>query len=387
MRILITQIFPPHVGGSGKWFYEVVRREPGKYVVFSDLPDEKYNVPDVKDVIRFSFRHQNTGFFSIAGFRDYLRLMKQVSSRYRFRKGDVIVAGRMVPEGWLAVMLSYRFKLPFVCFAHGEEVNKENCMKGGVMSSRQHRWMGALVARRAKFWIANSHNTARILRNQWGVHHEKISVIHPGVDTNYFRPERTDPKFRSSMNWNERKVILTVGRLQKRKGHDQLIRVLPGIASRIPNVLYAIVGNGFERNNLELLVDELSLRNRVQFLGEVSEEKLLQCFQQCDLFLLPNRSVGSDIEGFGMVLVEAGACGKAIVAGDSGGTSETMKVGTTGFLTDPTDLSLLEKTIVDTISFVDLDQVGMQGRKFVIENFDWNIISKKIESLFQKHLF
>ena len=387
MRVLITQIFPPKVGGSGKWFYEVVRRQPEKYVVFSDQTANNSDGPDIKNHHRIEFRLETTGFFSFRGFRDYTRLVKQFSRHYRFNKGDVIVAGRMVPEGWLAMMLSFRYQIPFVCFAHGEEINKVNFSSGGVMASRQHRLMGAVVAKTAKYWIANSHNTSSILHNQWAISKDKISVIHPGVDTDYFRPARPDSTFRNSMRWNDRIVILTVGRLQKRKGHDHLIRALPGILKKLPGIVYAIAGAGQERKNLEILVDKLSLGEYVQFLGEVSEEKLLKCFQQCDLFVLPNRSVGCDIEGFGMVLVEASACGRTIIAGDSGGTSETMKIGLTGFVTDASDCSSLENTIVETVATGRLYEVGMEGRKFVTENFDWETIARKIEFFFQERPF
>ena len=100
-------------------------------------------------------------------------------------------------------------------------------------------------------------------------------------------------------------MVLTVGRLQKRKGQDQMIRAMPAWCESVPNVLYSIVGDGEERQALEELVLSESVTEHVQFAGEIGDEGLLQCYQQCDLFALPNRQVGQDIEGFGMVLLEA----------------------------------------------------------------------------------
>ena len=98
----------------------------------------------------------------------------------------------------------------------------------------------------------------------------------------------------------------------------------------MPDVLYAVVGDGEERAALEALVGREGLDGHVQFLGEPNDATLVRCYQQCDLFVLPNRQVGKDIEGFGMVLLEAQACGKPIVAGASGGTAETMRIPETG---------------------------------------------------------
>src|SRR5262249_3774313 len=102
------------------------------------------------------------------------------------------------------------------------------------------------------------------------------------------------------------------------------------IRNKTPRVLYAIVGAGEEGESLKALVAAKGLDEHVQFLGELGDEALVQCYQQCDLFVLPNRQVGRDIEGFGMVLLEAQACGKPVVAGASGGTAETMRIPDTG---------------------------------------------------------
>jgi hypothetical protein len=135
---------------------------------------------------------------------------------------------------------------------------------------------------------------------------------------------------RRKLGWGERRVLLTVGRLQKRKGHDHMILALRQIRKAIPDVLYAIVGEGEEGEYLRNLAEREGVKEHVQFLGEVDDGALIECYQQCDLFALPNRQVGRDIEGFGMVLLEAQACGKPVLAGASGGTAETMHVPTTG---------------------------------------------------------
>src|SRR5262249_13628892 len=139
-----------------------------------------------------------------------------------------------------------------------------------------------------------------------------------------------DVEVRKRFGWDGRQVILTVGRLQRRKGQDVMIEVVARLRERFPNVLYAIVGDGDERPRLNDLVAQFGVTSHVQFLGEVKDTEFLPCYEQCDVFALPNRAVGKDVEGFGMVLLEAQACGRPVLTGASGGTAETMRNGETG---------------------------------------------------------
>ena len=183
------------------------------------------------------------------------------------------------------------------------------------MSSRQLRFIARNVIENATCLIANSYNTEKILRDDWAVPPARIRVLHPGADCNRFVPAPRSPETRQALGWGERPVILTVSRLVRRKGHDRLIAALPAIREKIPNVLYAIVGDGNTRPALEQQIRQLGLSDAVRFHGDLGDDALVPCYQQCDLFVLPNRQIGSDIVGFGMVLVEAQACGKPVIAG------------------------------------------------------------------------
>jgi phosphatidylinositol alpha-1,6-mannosyltransferase len=205
------------------------------------------------------------------------------------------------------------------------------------------------------------------------------------MDAQRFTPAPPDPEVRRRLGWDGRTVILTAGRLQKRKGQDQMILALPRIRRDFPNVLYAIVGDGEERTNLESLVAREGLGEHVQFCGEVSDQDLIHCYQQCDLFVLPNRQVGQDIEGFGMVLVEAQACGKPVVAGASGGTAETMRVPETGRIVCCEGPDLLAEVVVSLLTDLDLrTRMGEAARVWAVENFDWATLSRQAASLFQR---
>jgi phosphatidylinositol alpha-1,6-mannosyltransferase len=118
-------------------------------------------------------------------------------------------------------------------------------------------------------------------------------------------------------------------------------------------------------------------------MSEISDEQMIQCYQQCDLFILPNRTIGQDIEGFGMVLVEAQSCGKAVIAGDSGGTKETMIENETGIIIDATIESNISNALLTLFNDTNkLEKMGENARQHVLDNLDWSALVDRAESLF-----
>jgi phosphatidylinositol alpha-1,6-mannosyltransferase len=264
--------------------------------------------------------------------------------------------------------------VPYTCYVHGEELH---------FPGRELAWLRRRVFRGAAMVIANSRNTWRLLRDEWDVPEGKLRLMYPGVDVERFVPAERDVEARARLGWGNRKVVLTVGRLQKRKGHDMLIRALPEIRRSVPDVLYAIVGDGDERKSLERLVVELGLAEFVQFRGETSDEELIRCYQQCDLFVLPNRDVNGDFEGFGMVLLEAQACGKPVVAGASGGTAETMSIPETGQVVccdRPDELAMLVSQLLANEAL--RGTMGEAARAWAVERFSWESLSRQAYELF-----
>jgi phosphatidylinositol alpha-1,6-mannosyltransferase len=270
-----------------------------------------------------------------------------------------------------------------MCYVWGEEMN---CFS----ASRELTWLTRRVLRRAAFVVTCSRNTERILVEEWRVPAERIRLLHPGVDIRRFVPAESDSAKRAALGWHDRPVVLTVSRLQKRKGHDQMIMALRSVRKAIPNVLYAIVGDGEEYESLRQLVDREGLSQHVLFMGSIGmdDPRLVQCYQQCDLFALPNRQVKRDIEGFGMVLVEAQACGKPVIGGTSGGTADTMRVPQTGRLVNCDAPDELAVVVRELLSEHDLRRrMGQAAREWVVNNFDWDKQARKARSLFQQGAF
>lgn len=378
MRLLVSEIFPPRVGGSGRWLYEVYRRLPAGSVVVAAGEHPEAKTFDAGSGIRTERTPLHLEWWGIAGWsnvREYWALVTRLRGLLRKHGARELHVARCLPEGFAAWLMRTVFGVPYVVYVHGEETRTS-------ATSRELTWMTHRVFRNAKYLVVNSRNTAKVLQDEWRLPANRIRIMHPGVDTTYFVPAPPCEQTKSTLGWRDRSVILTAGRLQVRKGHDMLIRALPAIRRRIPNVLYAIVGEGEERSRLETLARDLLVADLVKFHGEIDHADLLACYQQCDLFVLPNREVDGDFEGFGMVLVEAQSCGKPVIAGASGGTRETMDEGRTGCVIPCETPDNLAERITDLLSdAARREEMGGAARIWVEQNFDWASLAKKAEAI------
>jgi len=285
------------------------------------------------DVRRLPLSFRDVGVLSRAAWRSQLDAAAQLKPLLGGSGIRMVHCGRVLPEGWLAMWCG----APFACFVHGEELNSAG-------SSRQLTWMARRTMRRARFLIANSRHTRAVLTDRWQLPAARIRLLYPGVDAQRFVPAARDLAARAGLGWGERPVLLTVARLQKRKGHDHMLAAIARLRTAFPNLLYAVAGDGEEARHLAAAADRLGVRAHVCFHGALQEAALLQAYQQCDLFVLPVRTVNGDFEGFGMVLLEAQACGRAVIAGDCGGTREALQPEQTGLLVDCTDVDALARS-------------------------------------------
>jgi phosphatidylinositol alpha-1,6-mannosyltransferase len=241
------------------------------------------------------------------------------------------------------------------------------------------RW----VLRGATHIFANSQHTRKMLLDGWAVPGDKIFVMHPGVDTQRFTPSQRDERARAKLGWADRRVILTVGALQKRKGQDMMIRALPAVRAHCPDVLYAVVGEGWERSYLERLARDTGVSDLVQFRGASDERELVECYQQCDLFALPNRQVGWDFEGFGIALIEAQSCARPVITGLSGGAPETVLPDQSGLVIACDTPDALADAVVSLLNDPKRrEAMGRCARKWVAQRFDWSVLVPQAQALF-----
>lgn len=294
-------------------------------------------------------------------------------SQIMFLERPQIVQLAMVYEGFIGLWLR-RLGLPFVIYAHGNE----------ILDAMESDWPKPLLAlRQADCVLANSRFTLDLVQ-QAGVDSRRTAIVNPGCDVDRFQPRQAEQAFRQRIlgpRYNDR-VLLTVG-LASRKGHDMVIRALPTLLRTVPDVTYVMVGAG-PQGYLDELARELRVRDRVIFTGPVSDELLSAIYGLCDLFIMPSRQdlAQHSVEGFGLVFLEANACGKPVIAGRSGGTDDAVVHGVTGFLVDPDDPDDIANAVGNLLTDPTLARrLGEQGRARVLNEFTWDIVGKRIQGI------
>ena len=280
-----------------------------------------------------------------------------------------------VGEGYLGLFLKRRFDLPYVVYAHGNEI-------ADLAARRAAGDKPSKTLTEAKKVLAVSAFTAN-LATQAGVADEKIQVLHPGCDSGFFQPKQPSEEFRERLLGNHRDgpVILTVGNLVERKGHDVVIKAMPRLLRELAGVTYLIVGDGPFRDPLQRLTVDLRVQERVIFAGPMPRAALPDIYALSDLFIMPSRHRVNlcDVEGFGLVFLEAGACGKPVIGGRSGGIPDAIEEGSTGFIVDPEDVD----EIAERIRWLILNssraaEMGSYARRRVLEQFRWDEVGEKV---------
>jgi len=367
--LLVSVDFPPHTDGVSTISQELSRR-----IAFEGEPLLSIGPRDHGDK-EFDAR-QPYKTFRVPGYSwGYLRFipilfcMPFVVLAYRVRK---VFAMNIAYGGLLSWVLSHFISLEYLIFAYGFEFEK-------VKRNRFLRNLYLKIYDRAKTIITCSENVRQRLI-AFGVNAEKVKVLYPAVHLDRFRPCDVPQPFIEEKGLKNRRVILTVGRLIERKGHDQVLKAMPQVIHQFPDILYCIVGIGPNREHLQNLARELKLENHVKFLGKVRNEELPYLYNLCEFFIMPSREMDQEghVEGFGIVYLEANACGKPVMGGRSGGVGEAIREDETGLLVDPNNTHDIAEKMISLLSDPEKrKEMGKAGLKWVQESFDWNQYTKQ----------
>lgn len=225
--------------------------------------------------------------------------------------------------------------------------------------------------------------TKKRLEEVHNINPERIAILHNTIDP-YFSasPSFEKPKYLlEKLGISEKtKVILTVSRLsslEKYKGYDKVIRVVPDIKREFPDVRYIVLGQGDtnEMRRIEELIDEMELRDNVTLTGYVGDDELQDYYMISDVFVLPSKG-----EGFGIVLIEALACGNHVIAGTRDASSEALLDGELGTLVDPDNLSEIKSSIIRILKMesnaANFDKIRLRGR--VLEAYGFNRFKERL---------
>ena len=373
MRLLfVTQDFPPDVGGIQTYSWEVATRLAERVEALEVIAPRRPSAAAID-------RSAPVSITRVPGRPDWLPVtaLPTVVRRAAGLRADVAVHAQWqtVPASALAQGLTGSPRR-IVCAAHGRELlfnPLSGLPGGGAAYDRLRRW--ALAQPDALLPV--SRYTAGLLRNR-GVPSSRLRVVPNGTNPERFRP-RGGPALRDRLGIGARPMLLTVGRLVPRKGIDTVLRALPRVAASVPEVRYVVAGTGPDRDRLERLAVRQGVRDRVHFVGHVPEDALPVYYSAADLFVMPAREAPPDVEGFGLVFLEANACGTPAVGARAGGVPDAIVDGETGLLVPPSDPAALGSALASLLSSPErLAALGRQGRTRTVRTANWDRVADRV---------
>ena len=377
MNILIfTTDYKPRAGGIAEHCYNVANSlsYQGAEVTMLSVKKSGWREFDKQQKFK-TYRTLNIPYLRNMLFLFYLF---QLCMKRRI---DYVYCGITHPCAEVALIFSALLPVKLVVAVHGYEVaytgdTIRGKLKNIIKSAR------AFVYNHCHRIVAVSNYTRENLIES-GVRPEKIKVVPNGVDTAVFRPGEQHRDIVGRYQLSNKKIILTVGTLTERKGHDVVIKALPQVLREVPELVYLIPGTGPRKDYLENLVAEMNLQNQVIFLGYVPKNELVQLYNTCDVFIMVSKKVGSSVEGFGIVFLEANACKKPVIGGRSGGVIDAVEDGETGLLVDPENFREIAAGLIRLLKNEELSQqLGQKGYERVHNELNWNrVVSGMVQSL------
>jgi phosphatidylinositol alpha-1,6-mannosyltransferase len=275
-------------------------------------------------------------------------------------------------EGYLTTKL---LRLPQIIFAHGNEIL--HALRPGWSRPRE------ILQAAARVIAVSGYTRDLVLRA--GVPSERVTVIHPGCDMTRIHqvPVPDEELGRLTRGRPRARRLLTVGNLVERKGHDVVIRAIAALGPRANDLVYLVAGDGPHAAVLQRLSEELGVADRVAFLGRVGESDLRLLYSMADAFVMVSRerSDQCDVEGFGIVYIEAAACGLPVIAGRSGGVSDAVVDGITGLLVQPDSPHAVAEAIDRLLTTPGMaSAMGHAARARAIAGFRWEQFAGRIDA-------
>jgi len=358
MFLIVTRNFPPDVGGiqilMGGLAENLVNHGPVK-VFANDFPNSQshdnklpINIERIKGIKLFrKYRKANI-------VNDFINENSNIRA--------------VITDHWKSLELlksEYLKKTKTFCLIHSKEINHE------LGSSLNKRLIKS--TNKANFIIANS-NFTKDLAKKVGIDSSKIKIIYPGIK----KPKIIEDKYKTEVEKiykDNFPKIITVARLDKRKGHDKILMAIKNLKVKFPKIKYVSIGFGDEEKNLKKLTKELSLENEVALLKNLSDDVKLGLIEKSDLFLMPSRIEKKSVEGFGISFMEAASYGVASIGGKDGGASDAILHNETGLICDGNDLNSIYNSILhffENEKFIKFGKAALKNS----ENFYWSKIIK-----------
>lgn len=367
VRILYPMLhYPPVIGGMEQCAKNIAERQPGDIEIFI-VTGSVRGAPEREKIKNCSiFRYSPIGLNSfhtswiyiISAFPFIFFNSLYLAKKY---KVDALHCYGFMGSA-IGYVISKLIARPFISTEQG----LTGANSSGIRIAT--KFFRSMIYRDAKLCVASSKAVAEDFY-RLGV--RKVQIVPNGVDFNIFSNKQG--------KYSGKHTILTVGRLEKVKGHSYLINAFEEIKKKIPNAHLVIIGDGSERNNLEKQANDLGIKNSVTFVGEILNNDLPDYYKEADVFVMP-----SFYEGFGITAIEAMACGVPVVASRVGGLLEIIENGETGILVKPKD----SKEIIDAISLLledkNLRQSITHKAKEAARKYNWKNIAFEVSKIYRE---
>jgi phosphatidyl-myo-inositol dimannoside synthase len=381
-HLLLTYDFPPIGGGIARWMAELTRRYPRRPLIVStgqhpDAQDVDATFPGPIDRLPIPSRRLRT-------IQGILHWSRRAAVLARTNGAEFIWCGNIKPAAYPARWVVERLGVPFGILLHGGDLL---ILQHQVHQSAVKRRTARALLTSASVLVANSQWTRDRCVNLLGELDveptpEQIRVVPLGTDHEFFRPGLDTALVRQRYGLGEGRWLLSVARLTRHKGIDTALQALSRLGGEHPDLRYAVVGRGEEGDALEREARDLGLADRVRFLTEVPDRDLPALYNSAEIYLGVSRLMEQRVEGFGISLAEASACGVPVVAGRSGGISEAVRDGETGLLVD----AERPEAVADALRRLLADpalrrRLGEGGRRAVVERYNWNRVAADLERI------
>jgi len=363
MFLVVTRSFPPEVGGMQSLMQglseSLVNHGPVKVFAYDFENSKIYDKKSQMNIVR------------IKGIKLFRKYRKANLVNDFISKNSNIRA--VITDHWKSLELlkeDFLKKTKTFCLLHSKEINHE---LGTSLNKRIVK-----STNKANFIIANSNFTKK-LAIKLGIDSSKIHIIFPGIQIPKNIESNSLIKAKKIFG-NSFPKIITVARLEKRKGHDKILMLIKNLKKKFDKIKYISIGTGDEEKNLLKLSKELSIDNEVVFLKNIDENLKLALISNANLFLMPSRKEKKSIEGFGISFMEAASYNIPSIGGKEGGASDAISHKNTGLLCDGENLNSIYESVIDILQDNKFISYGNNAKKFS-EDFHWNKVVKKYLNL------
>jgi len=372
--ICITNDFGPRAGGIETFVIGLIERLPkDSLVVYTSSQDQTADY-DAKWLRDFGVKVIRDRSKILLPTPRTIRDVKKVISQ---EKIETAFFGAAAPLGLMAHEIRKTGVTQIVALTHGHEVWWSKLWPFNLAM----RFIGNNVDHLTYLGNFTRSEISRALSKKAS---QAMVKIAPGIDTDHFAPHPGAQELRRSLGLSDKKVIVSVGRLVHRKGQDALIEALPEILKHHPEAHILMVGEGPYRNHLQKLVDKHEVQNAITFIGRIQYSDLPRYISAGDIFAMPSRSrfAGLEVEGLGIVYLEASSCELPVIAGRSGGAPDAVLEGVTGKTVDGTKPAEIAAACISLFDDPAVSkQMGLAGRKWINSNWRWKIWSDAFSAI------